>query len=79
MSTSAHNLLYKEHQLRKLTDFDNWEQWSNLTQLTLEEKRVWDIIEETWAIINTNKYWKNRATIAQIIKEVVDNNLFKSV
>ena len=47
MSTSADNSLYKEHQQRKLTDFNNWEQWSDLTQLTLEEKGVWDIIEET--------------------------------
>ena len=48
-------------------------------QLTLKEKEVWDIVEETWAVTNTNEYWKNRATAAQIIKEEVDNNLFKSI
>ena len=79
MSTSADNLLYEEHWQRKLTGFHNWEQWSNLTQLTLEEKGVWDIVEETWAVTNTNEYWKNRATAAQIIKEEADDNLFKSI
>ena len=79
MSTSADNSLYKEHWQRKLTGFDNWKQWSDLMQLILEEKEVWDIVEETQAVTNTNKYWKNKSTAAQIIKEGVDDNLFKSV
>ena len=56
MSTSAKNSLYKEHQQRKLTGFNNWEQWSDLTQLILEEKEVWDLIKETWAVTNINRY-----------------------
>lgn len=37
----------KDNKREKLRGFENWPQWTNLTQAMLEEKEVWDVVDDS--------------------------------
>ena len=80
MASRSNSPSYQDsYQREKLTGFDNWEYWSGLTQLTPEEKGVWDIVDRSRAVAQTNVYRRDSAMAALIIKEGVHKDFFKNV
>ena len=72
-----------ERKREKLCDFENWPQWTGLTQTMLEEKEVWDVVNRSRAdpttAAQTRKKEKDSVVTSKIIKQGVNNNLYINI
>ena len=61
----------REPKCEKLCSFENWPQWADLTQVILEKKEVWDVVNgikaEPTTVVQTRKQEKDNAVISKII------------
>jgi len=77
------NKLDNVHQEKKLKRVKNWARWSNMTMLTLKKKEFWNIVMSNYIIeitfITIASYDQNAVRTVKIIKDDLNNNLFKNV
>ena len=70
---------HRESKRENFKGFENCPQWADLTQAMLEEKEVWDIVDETKSeptnATQTRKKGKNNAIASKIIKQGVYSDL----
>ena len=72
-----------ESKREKLKGFENWPQWANITQVMLEEKEVWDVINGLRTKPTTapqiKKKDKNNVIATKIIKQGVSTDLYINI
>lgn len=72
-----------DNKREKLKGFENWPQWADLTQAMLEEKQVWDVVDDTrpepTTAAQTRKKDKDNAIATKIIKQGVSSDLYINI
>ena len=68
---------------KKLKGYDNWSRWLNITKLALKKKGLWTLANGQRTgnsnAASQTAYEKNTAAAAKIIKNSVNDELFKNI
>lgn len=67
----------------QLCSFENWPQWTDLTQAILKKKEIWDMVDRSYMepiiTIQTQKKVKGNTVTFKLIKQGVNSDLYINI